>query len=129
MDTSKRTECRVCYEIEKTKRNEKEDEMKDEMKDEEAELINQIRNDEVDSNDAKRKIIRKYIRKICDIAHEYQNLGLPLYDLIENGINGLMEAVQKNRNETEDNFEGYAIKMIRSYMINALNNINQTDQK
>lgn len=60
--------------------------------DEECELALKIQNGDVD---ARERMIKANLRLVVKIAHDYEGLGLPLLDLINEGNIGLMKAVER----------------------------------
>ncbi len=59
---------------------------------EEIEMANRIKQGDLA---ARERMIRANLRLVVKIAREYENLGLPLLDLISEGTIGLMKAVDK----------------------------------
>ena len=62
-------------------------------KEEEFELSKKLF--ESDDLDAARKLVLSHLRFVVHIAKTYKGYGLPVYELISEGIVGLMQAVKK----------------------------------
>ncbi len=69
---------------------------------------------------AKEKLITSNLRFVVSIAVKYQNLGLPLMDLINEGNMGLIRAVGKFDVEKGFKFISYARWWIRHYILKAI---------
>jgi RNA polymerase primary sigma factor len=69
---------------------------------------------------AKEKLITSNLRFVVSIAVKYQNLGLPLMDLINEGNMGLIRAVDKFDVERGFKFISYARWWIRHYILKAI---------
>jgi RNA polymerase primary sigma factor len=69
---------------------------------------------------AKEKLITSNLRFVVSIAVKYQNLGLPLMDLINEGNMGLIRAVDKFDVEKGFKFISYARWWIRHYILKAI---------
>ena len=69
---------------------------------------------------AKDKLITSNLRFVVSIAVKYQNLGLPLMDLINEGNMGLIRAVEKFDIERGFKFISYARWWIRHYILKAI---------
>jgi RNA polymerase primary sigma factor len=69
---------------------------------------------------AKDKLITSNLRFVVSIAVKYQNLGLPLMDLINEGNMGLIRAVSKFDVEKGFKFISYARWWIRHYILKAI---------
>jgi RNA polymerase primary sigma factor len=69
---------------------------------------------------AKEKLITSNLRFVVSIAVKYQNLGLPLMDLINEGNMGLIRAVEKFDVERGFKFISYARWWIRHYILKAI---------
>jgi RNA polymerase primary sigma factor len=70
--------------------------------------------------EAKEKLITSNLRFVVSIAVKYQNLGLPLMDLINEGNMGLIRAVDKFDVEKGFKFISYARWWIRHYILKAI---------
>ena len=69
---------------------------------------------------AKDKLIRSNLRFVVNVAKRYQNLGLPLMDLISEGNIGLMKAVERFDVNKGWHFITYAVWWIRQSILKAL---------
>jgi len=68
----------------------------------------------------KERLIISNLRFVVSIAVKYQNLGLPLMDLINEGNMGLIRAVEKFDVEKGFKFISYARWWIRHYILKAI---------
>ena len=88
-------------------------------RDEEIKLAKRVtRGDE----EARRNLIKANLRLVVKIAHKYENLGLPLLDLIEEGNLGLIKAVDRFDLSYGCKFSTYAAWWIRQAILRALAN-------
>ena len=87
-------------------------------REEEVKLLRRIktRNDK----NSKDKLIRGNLRFVVNVAKKYQNLGLPLIDLINEGNLGLITAVKRFNPESGYHFISYAVWWIRQSILKAL---------
>ncbi len=86
-------------------------------REEEAALARRIRkNDE----DALNKLVRSNLRFVVSVAKKYQNQGVPLPDLINEGNLGLIRAAHKFDETKGIKFISYAVWWIRQAILQAL---------
>lgn len=85
--------------------------------DEEVELAKRIR--EGDSRAAE-KLIRSNLRFVISVAKQYQNKGLSLVDLVQEGNIGLIEAAKRYDETRGFKFISYAVWWIRQAIIRAI---------
>lgn len=69
---------------------------------------------------ARDRIVRSHLRMVRPIASSYQELGLPLEDLIQEGTVGLLEAIDQYDPRRSASFESYARFRIRRAIRNGL---------
>lgn len=74
-----------------------------------------------ESHIARQKLINSNLRLVIKIAKKYNNYGLPLLDLIQEGNLGLISAVEKY-DSTKSKFSTYAKYWIQQKIIRALKN-------
>jgi len=93
---------------------------------EERELARSIQRLDWDAWDARDKMIRSNLRLVISVAKKYQNRGLTLSDLVEEGNVGLVHAVEKFDPEMETRFSTYATWWIRQAIRRAILNTVKT---
>ncbi|MCH3921045.1 MAG: RNA polymerase sigma factor RpoD/SigA [Sphaerochaeta sp.] len=69
---------------------------------------------------ARKKLIEANLRFVVNVAKKYQNQGIPLNDLIDEGNIGLMTAVEKFEPSMGYHFISYAVWWIRQSIVKAL---------
>jgi RNA polymerase primary sigma factor len=72
--------------------------------------------------EARERMILSNLRLVIKVAKEYDQLGLPLGDLINMGNIGLMTAVERFEPERGAKFSTYAVWWIRQGMLRGLSN-------
>jgi RNA polymerase primary sigma factor len=72
------------------------------------------------SEEAKEMLIKSNLRFVVNVARKYQNLGLPLSDLINEGNIGLMKAVERFDVKRGFHFVSYAVWWIRQSILKAV---------
>jgi RNA polymerase primary sigma factor len=90
---------------------------------EEVELAQRIERGDLE---AKERMINSNLRLVIANARKYQNLGLPLTDLIQEGVLGLIRASEKFDWRRGFKFSTYATLWIRQSMQRALANTSRT---
>lgn len=70
--------------------------------------------------EAREKLIKHNLRFVVSVAKRYQNLGIPIYDLVAEGNQGLVRAVDKYDYTTGVKFISYAVWWIRQAIMSAL---------
>ena len=76
--------------------------------------------------EAKEQMVNSNLRLVISNARKYQNLGLPLTDLIQEGVLGLIRASEKFDWRRGFKFSTYATLWIRQSMQRALANTSRT---
>ena len=84
---------------------------------EEAELAVRIRNSE---RKALEKLVKANLRFVVSVCRNYQNQGLPLSDLINEGNLGLIRAAKRFDEKKNFKFISYAVWWIRQAILQAL---------
>jgi RNA polymerase primary sigma factor len=69
---------------------------------------------------AKSRLIRSNLRFVVNVAKKYQNQGLPLLDLINEGNIGLMNAIEKFDVDRGYHFISYAVWWIKQAILKAI---------
>lgn len=75
---------------------------------------------------ARKRMIQSNLRLVISIAKRYNNLGLPMSDLIEEGNLGLMRAVEKFNPGKGFRFSTYAAWWIKQYVLRSIANQGKT---
>lgn len=86
----------------------------------EAELAMQIQRNDETSQAAVDKLVRANLRFVISVAKQYQDLGLPLIDLINEGNLGMIRAAQGFDGSRGFKFITYAVWWIRQSILKAL---------
>lgn len=89
--------------------------MSEEMRDELKKLVKA-------GKKAKNELVERNLRLVVSVARRYQNNGLPLLDLIQNGNMGLMTAIDKFEPKRGLRLSTYATYWIRQVIIRELAN-------
>jgi RNA polymerase primary sigma factor len=87
-------------------------------KEEEIILSEKIKNGD---EDAVKSLVEANLKFVVTIAKEYQNQGLPINDLINEGNYGLLKAAKKFDHTMGFRFISYAVWWVRQSIINSLN--------
>ena len=90
---------------------------------EEISLARRIRRGDAE---ARRRMIQSNLRLVISIAKRYNNLGMPMSDLIEEGNLGLMRAVEKFNPGKGFRFSTYAAWWIKQYVLRSIANQGKT---
>lgn len=90
---------------------------------EEKDLIARIH---LGDNKAKERLICGNLRFVISIAKQFQDQGLPLSDLIEEGNYGLIKAAEKYSKERDNRFISYAVWWIMNSIQKAIHDYGRT---
>ena len=88
--------------------------------DEEIELAQKIRKGGPDGERAKEKLVTANLRFVVSVAKQYQNQGLTLSDLINEGNMGLLKAAERFDETRGFKFISYAVWWIRQSILQAI---------
>ena len=88
--------------------------------DEEIELAQKIRKGGREGERAKEKLVKANLRFVVSVAKQYQNQGLGLTDLIDEGNIGLVKAAEKFDETRGFKFISYAVWWIRQSILQAI---------
>ncbi len=75
---------------------------------------------------ARSQMIQSNLKLVISQAKEFQNSGLPLMDLIQEGNIGLIKSIDLFEHERGHKFSTYAIPWIRQYIMRALSDKSRT---
>ena len=90
---------------------------------EEIELAKKVKNGDIA---ATHRLVEANLRFVISVAKQYQNKGLPLVDLIQSGVEGIIEATKHWNEERGFKFISYAVWWIRQSIIQALTEQSRT---
>ena len=68
---------------------------------------------DIEDPDMKQEIITQNLRRVVNIARRYSNYGVAHIDLIREGIQGLIHALENFEREGGFRFESYAVQCVR----------------
>lgn len=84
---------------------------------EEKKLAYRMKNGDKDAID---KMVASNLRFVVSVAKQYQNKGLPLIDLIQEGCTGIIRACESYDVDTGNKFISYAVWWIRQAILQAI---------
>jgi len=90
------------------------------------EVLKAVEKGEVRVREAKNKLVKGNLRLVISIAKRYMNWGVPVLDLIQEGIIGLMRAMEKFDYQRGYKFATYATWWIRQVIARAIADQAQT---
>lgn len=67
-----------------------------------------------------KEILEEYKGLVVDIANKYKHLGLPIEDIIQEGMLGLLQAQQNFKEDKGAKFSTYATYWIKKYILAAV---------
>jgi RNA polymerase primary sigma factor len=73
-------------------------------------LMNLVR---IDDPDIKQEIITQNLRRVVNIAKRYSDHGVTFLELVREGIQGLIHALENFEREGGFRFESYAVQCVR----------------
>ncbi len=66
------------------------------------------------------QLIQDYARLVYSVCHSYQNCGIPLEDLKQEGLMGLLAAYARFDHDKGTRFSTYAVYWIKKYILEAI---------
>lgn len=84
------------------------------------EIIDLVKQAQQGNDQARDKVVKSNLRFVVTIAKRWQGRGVPLMDLISEGNNGLIYAINKFDPERGTPFINYAVHWIKQYIYQAI---------